>query len=256
MKKIIYLLFTLYILIGLSSELKCENEEKSEYTYQKIREFKKHSDDKTWPIVKPGEIRTYELLELDTNKLTSADSQYIEKYMPGWNGEKYRVVIYKWADKYFQWDTIFYADTIGEGGIEMEDYDKEDRNLKLPDNYLKNKEMSSELHTSLVKSYAEGDLNSDSKTDFVMVYEDTSGKKAWWKNGKKDYYRFVVFENKGEGDFVKEFSYDFGTLLTYIGKLEIIEVTGDNLPEIILWTVGAGGSGYTEKLEIFSRVKK
>ena len=139
----------------------------------------------------------------------------------------------------------------------MEDYDRgiEDRNLKLPDKYLKNKTISSELHSSLVKSYAVGDLNSDSNQDFVIVYQDISGEKVRWTYAKKENYHLVVFQNKGSGKYVKQFSYDFPTPMIYIGKVEIQEVTGDNLPEIILWTVGAGGSGYTEEVEIFSRVK-
>ncbi|OGC74929.1 MAG: hypothetical protein A2145_03925 [candidate division Zixibacteria bacterium RBG_16_40_9] len=251
-----YLLFNLCIWVALLFGLTGANENgnKAKYTYQKI--WQTRSNTVGLVVVLPGEIRGYDPIKLDINNLTPADSEFIRYNTPGWKGEKYKVIVYKWDGNLFTSDTIYYSDTISKGGTDWEDYNNGDRNLKLPDRYLKNKDISSELRISLVKSYTEEDLDSDGKTDFVMVYQDTTGKKDRWTYAKKENYHLVVFENKGNGKYAKKFSYDFPTPMIYIGKVDTQEVTGDNLPEIILWTVGAGGSGYSEKVEIFSRVKE
>ncbi|HKZ22554.1 MAG TPA: hypothetical protein VJ165_05055, partial [candidate division Zixibacteria bacterium] len=184
------------------------------------------------------------------------DEQFVKLYMPDWQGEKYKVKVFKWVDTSFVFEGRYYTNNDTGVGLEYGEYDTSGtRDLKLPDKYSNSTEISNLLKGSMVKAFAEGDLNSDGRLDLVLVYGDStaSTKRYILDEDPKSDYHLVIFEKADKNKYVKRFTHDVFSKLTLVGKVEIRDVNNDRIPDVILWTFWFGGSASGETAEFFSR---
>lgn len=250
----IFILSNAIALGEIDTTTKKETKQKS--SYRLLREF---SGYKTGVDIKPGEIKTYAVIDkMDYNNLSDWDKKFVEKYMPDWKGERYRCALYKWSDTGFVFIDRYYTNSVGEAEVNYEEYDEDGkRNLPLPEKYLKIEEIKSLIDKSMIKSYAESDLNLDGDTDFVIVYHDTTGLQQRGHYNFEDDCHLVIFEREGNFKYIRRFEFNFPSYhwQVPIGKVEIKDVNKDNLPEVILWEWSKGASGWSIIAIIFTRIK-
>ena len=239
------------ILITIST-LAEDTQTQQKWAYRKIGDFAGY---KAGIIINPGEVREYGYIKYDILNLSPQEKLDVKENMPNWRGEKYSVGVYNWMDTGFVFTYEFYSD-IGVK-IDLNEYDpKNKRNLKLENKYLKLKEIEPLTSRALVKAFAAGDINADGEPDFVIAYQDTVETKPREQDKDLNDYHRLIFEQDDSVKYTKKFQYDFSYGNLAIGKIEIKDVTMDDIPEVILWTLGYGGSGYGVGAEIFSRIKE
>ncbi len=237
-KYVITLLTLISILTGQSNSNKAAKPERGEL-YTIIGQLYGYRES---PIIKPGVVMCYDSMDWDIRDTINA---------PGdWKGEKYEVREYRWKDSSFVFERRYYTNETGKKQIHREDYDySRTRNLELPEVFFQIPQMAFIAGMRTTKAYAEGDFNSDGRKDLVIVMGDTTRAKY---PKFIDYY-LEIWEQKNDGGFSRKFRYDFSDI--DVGKVTIQDATGDGRPEVILWTFSGGASGWTEFVDIFSRVK-
>ncbi len=209
-------------------------------------------------VIRPDTIKVYRAIDkLHYNNLTPAQKRFVERSMKDWKGEEYKVILFQWVDTAFLPQSRYYANDYRDAPIDWGRYDTlGTKNLPLPSKYSQVNEIVLLLKTSMLKTYAEGDLNGDKETDLVMVYYDTVESKRRVDEPWREDYHLVIFENSTQGKYVKKFDCTFPYhRLNSIGRVEIMDTNLDGVQDVILWTLSRGASGWSIIADIFSRIK-
>lgn len=194
--------------------------------------------------------REFTAMVLSLNDKGEFDSALTAKENPGWNGESWEFFDYKWHPGWREEighgytnrpDTLFLpGDTIY---CEYECFDEDGKiNLKI------NTGLPKKLfpNSYKVKYFQQVDLDGNGQKENILAFTDETYE---YSPAGRPPFSIVVYNLTGNRTTIRLWE-DFPEA-GKIGRLEIRDVTGDGLPDIVFRVFWPGGTGYTDEVHIY-----
>ncbi len=172
-----------------------------------------------------------------------------EKY-PGWEGNSHLIYNYQWgeAEQTYELSGRSFGGLTSKRVQEIIEGGKKTANIE-------DKSWANFLPAGWeVKAYQEADLDNNGTQEVAVFLRQPTEENVLHKPA-----RLIILRPKGrdydEYELISKLHsrrYENWASCTSLIKLKIAEINGDGVPEIMVWSVSLGASGYTTTLDIFA----